>query len=45
MNLLEESIKEFLQSIEKKDVKALAAAFKACCDIVDSEPHEEGKHI
>ena len=30
-----------LSAIESKDAKAVAAAFKACFDICESEPHEE----
>lgn len=45
LDLLEEASREFLKAIESKDIKAFAAAFKACCDIVDSQPHVEGEHL
>lgn len=32
---------DLLSAIKSNDAKALAAAFKAACDIVDSEPHYE----
>lgn len=45
LDLLEQAAKEFLSAVSAKDAKALAAAFKACCDIVDSQPHVEGPHL
>ncbi len=36
---------DILSAIKSNDAKALAQAFKAACDIVDSEPHVEGEHV
>lgn len=45
LDLLGETLKELLDAIHKKDLKAMTHAFKAACEIVDSQPHLEGDHL
>ena len=37
--------RDLLQAIESKDIKGIAEALQSAFEIMDSEPHKEGKHI
>lgn len=38
---MEACAKDLLDAIEAKDIKGMAAAMKAACEIAESLPHEE----
>lgn len=41
---LEAAMKDFCDAEERKDYKAMAAAFKAAFEMLELQPHEEVEH-
>jgi hypothetical protein len=41
---LEAAAEDLYHAIQKKDFKAIAAAWRAGSELIDSEPHSEGPH-
>jgi len=42
---LEACMSELSAALKADDAKAAAIAFRSACELVDSQPHEEGEHI
>lgn len=41
---MESAAQDLCDAVEKKDIKAVAAALRAAFELMDSEPHVEGEH-
>ena len=42
---LESAMEELHNALQSKDFKLAAEIFRACQELIDSEPHVEGSHI